>query len=138
MTDVLVVSDSPAVRADIRAALGGKGVTIREITRGAEVLAAAREQTPDLAVLDMQVGKMGAMATCMDLRLEEGAGRLPHIPVMVLLDRRPDVFLARSTGAEGWVVKPLDALRIARAAKALLSGGRYEDTTNEPVTVALG
>ena len=33
----------------------------------------------------------------------------------MLLDRRPDVFLARRSGAEGWMVKPLDPLRLRRA-----------------------
>ena len=56
---------------------------------------------------------MGGMATCMDLRLEESGGRLPHVPVLMLLDRRADVFLARRAGADGWVVKPLDSIRLA-------------------------
>ena len=38
----------------------------------------------------------------------------------MLLDRRPDVFLARRSGAEGWLVKPLDPIRLRRATAALL------------------
>ena len=45
----------------------------------------------------------------------------------MLLDRRPDVFLARRSGAEGWLVKPLDPLRLRRADAALLDGGTYYD-----------
>ena len=47
------------------------------------------------------------------------------MPVLMLLDRRPDVFLARRSGAEGWLVKPLDPLRLRRAVTALLDGGTY-------------
>lgn len=139
MTEVLVVSDSAAVRAEVRAVIDAPGVSIKELTRGAEVLPAAAnaDQAPDLAVLDMQIGKMGGVATCMELRLDEGAGRLPRIPVLVLLDRRADVFLARSAGADGWLLKPLNPIRLARAVKALLAGGRYEDSTDKPVTVSL-
>ena len=64
------------------------------------------------------------MATCMQLRLEEGAGRLPQLPVLMLLDRHADVFLARRSDADGWLVKPLDAFRLRRAADALLAGGQ--------------
>ena len=53
-------------------------------------------------------------------------------PIMMLLDRSADVFLARRSDADGWLVKPLDAIRIRRAAEALLAGGEY----HERLTVA--
>ena len=56
----------------------------------------------------------------------------------MLLDRRPDVFLARRSGAEGWLVKPLDPLRLRRAAAALLDGGTYVDDSYQPVPVLVG
>jgi hypothetical protein len=45
----------------------------------------------------------------------------------MLLDRAADMHLARRSGAEGWLVKPLDALRLRRAADALVAGGRYTE-----------
>ena len=84
---------------------------------------------PDLVVLDLQIGNMGGIATCIDLRHEAGAGRLPDVPVLMLLDRQADVFLARRSGADGWVVKPLDAFSLRRAATAILEG--EGDTTVE-------
>jgi len=133
--DVLVVSDSPAVRAEVTSAIADRGTTVWELTHGAEVLAAVKDKTPDLAILDLQIGKMGGMATCMELRLEEGAGRLPHIPVLMLLDRRADVFLAKRSAAQGWIVKPLDPLRLARAVREVAAGGSYHDESFRPVTV---
>ena len=115
MPEVLVVSDSAKVRDEVVSAIFDPTTNVRELTRGKEVRAAVDDTTPDLVVIDMQIGKMGGMATCMDLRLEESGGRLPHVPVLMLLDRRADVFLARRSGAEGWLVKPLDPLRIQRA-----------------------
>jgi DNA-binding response OmpR family regulator len=136
--DVLLVSDSAAVRREVRAAIEGGDISVRELSRGADVVPAVRERAPQLAVLDLQIGKMGGMATCMELRLEGGAGRLPHVPVLMLLDRRADVFLARRSAADGWVVKPLDALRLARAVRTILAGGSYEDVAYKPVTVLPG
>ena len=43
------------------------------------------------------------------------------VPLM-LLDRQADVFLAKRSGADGWVVKPLDAFTLRRAAVAILEG----------------
>ena len=110
-------------------------VTVEEITRGAEVRPAVEHDAPDLVVLDLQIGNMGGMAVCLDLRLEEGAGRLPHVPVLMLLDRRADVFLARRSEAEGWLVKPLDPLRLRKAVRTLLSGGTFHDQAFKPQPV---
>jgi DNA-binding response OmpR family regulator len=137
MPEVLVVSDSPNVREEVIASLPDSNITVRELTHGAEVMPAVLSKAPDLVILDQQIGRMGGMATCLDLHLEEGAGRLPHVPVLMLLDRRADVFLARRSDAEGWVVKPLDPMRLTRAMSALLAGGTYEDTAYRPVTVPL-
>jgi hypothetical protein len=46
---------------------------------------------------------------------------LPHVNVLMLLDRRADVHLARRSAAEGWLIKPLDPLSIKRAATQILS-----------------
>ena len=45
----------------------------------------------------------------------------------MLLDRKADLHLARRSGAEGWLIKPLDALRLKRAAKAIMNGGTYTE-----------
>ena len=137
MPELLVVSDSPNVRQAVIASLPDTNITVRELTEGAQVLPAVRTSTPDLVVLDQQIGRMGGMATCLDLHLEQGAGRLPHVPVLMLLDRRADVFLARRSEAEGYVVKPLDPLRLGRAITTLLNGDTYEDAAYRPVTVPL-
>jgi DNA-binding response OmpR family regulator len=130
--DVLIVTDAAWVVDDIRAAIGGPDVTLRSVNAGVGLLPEVQRRVPDLVVLDLQVGNMGGMAACLNLRLEEGAGRVERIPILMLLDRRPDVFLARRSDADGWLLKPLDALRTRRAVEALLAGGRYEDATNAP------
>ncbi len=133
--DVLIAADGSWVHDEVRQVLRGPDITIRWVRSGQEAVAAVRERAPDLAVLDLQIGQMGAMAISLDLRLEEGMGRLPHVPILILLDRRPDVFLARRSGAEGFVVKPLDPIRLRKAVNALLAGGTYEDDSYKPETV---
>ena len=135
VAEVLIASDAKWVVQEITAALSSVDDTVREVSRGQDLLPAVAEHTPDIAIIDLQIGRMGGMATCLDLRLEEGAGRLPHVPVLMLLDRRPDVFLARRAQAEGWLVKPLDALRVRKAITTVINGGTYEDDAYRPVTV---
>jgi DNA-binding response OmpR family regulator len=91
------------------------------------VLPEVQRQLPDLVVLDLQIGNMGGMATCIALRHEDAAGRLPGLPILMLLDRHADVFLAQRSEADGWLIKPLDAFRLRKAAQALMAGGRYTE-----------
>jgi DNA-binding response OmpR family regulator len=135
MAEILIASDDVTVVDSLRAAVEGPDTTVRAVVRGEAVGPAMLAQAPDLVVLDLQIGNMGGMATCVHLRLEGGAERLPLAPVLMLLDRRPDVFLARRAGADGFVLKPLDAIRLRAAVDALLAGGRYEDTTGAPVEI---
>jgi DNA-binding response OmpR family regulator len=130
--DVLVVTDAAWVLDDLRAAVGDAEVTLRSVRAGVDVLPAVQAKLPDLVVLDLQIGNMGGMATCMHLRLEEGAGRLDPVPILMLLDRRPDVFLAKRADADGWLLKPLDAIRTRKAVHALLRGERFEDGSQAP------
>ena len=129
---VLVVSDADRIHQEVRSVVDGTDVTVREVRSGAAVLAAVREQAPDLVISDMQVGNMGAVAICLELRLEESGGRLDHVPVLILLDRRPDVFLARRADADGWVLKPLDPIRLRKAIQALLAGESFFDESYRP------
>jgi DNA-binding response OmpR family regulator len=133
---ILVASDAPTVRAEIAAVASTPEITVEEARSGPEVMETVAASLPDLVVVDLQMGNMGGMAVCLELRLEESYGKLDHVPVLMLLDRRPDVFLARRSGAEGWIVKPLDPIRIRRAIRALLDGGTYEDESYRPLSVA--
>jgi DNA-binding response OmpR family regulator len=135
VAEILIATDADWVVDELRAAVEGPDVAVRAVRRGEAVPAAVREHDPDLVVLDLQIGNMGGMATCVHLRLEAEAGRLPAIPILMLLDRRPDVFLARRSGADGFVLKPLDAIRLRKAVTTLLAGGSYEDPTGAPVEV---
>jgi CheY-like chemotaxis protein len=132
----VIAGDAPGVRNEVRAVLGARSYTVREVTTGPMLMAAVAEQPPDLVVCDFQIGQMGGMALTRELRLEESGGRLPHIPVLLLLDRRPDVFLSRRSQAEGFLVKPLDPIRLRRAVTAILDGGTFEDDAYRPAESA--
>ena len=134
---ILVATDADWIRDEVEAALAAPDRSVRWVRRGTDVLPTVANDPPELVVLDLQIGNMGGMATCMALHLEAGADRLPRIPVLMLLDREADVFLARRCDADGWMIKPIDAIRLRKAATALLAGGTYHegipDDAGEPL-----
>ena len=135
--DIVVATDSISVFDQINSVVGGPGATVRWIRSGLEVREDLNARPADLAIVDMQIGTMGGIAVALDLRLEADAGRLDRCPVLLVLDRRADVFLARRSGAEGWILKPLDPIRLRRASSALLAGGTWHDKSFVPDPVAV-
>ena len=131
---ILLATDVDWIVDDITAALGGPDTSFTVCREGRVVVGVVAEREPDLAILDMQIGSKGGMAVTMAMRLDESADMLPHVPVIMLLDRRADVFLARRSGADGWLIKPLDPLRIKRAVAAVLAGGTYVEGVSVPTS----
>ena len=124
---ILIATDAQWVLDEVVATLDSPSVSFAVVTDGRKVVDAVRERTPDIAVLDMQVGNMGAMAITMDLRLDQSSGALPSVPVLVLLDRVADVHMARRSGANGWIIKPLDSLRLRKAVTEVAAGGCHAE-----------
>jgi DNA-binding response OmpR family regulator len=120
VTEVLIATDADPVFDEVEAALADESTTVVRVRAGTAVGDAVAAGHPGLVILDLQIGNMGGVATCLHLRHEAGEGRLPDTPILMLLDREADVFLARRSGADGWLVKPLDAFALRRAATEIL------------------
>ncbi len=127
MPTVLIATDADWIFDEVDAALSDEDTTVVRVRRGRDVSAAARQIEPDLIVLDMQIGNMGGIATALNLEQEFEDDTTPAAPILLLLDRPADVPLARRWGVDGWLVKPLDALRLRRAARALLAGETWDE-----------
>ncbi len=120
-TTVLVATDSDQLHSEVEAALDGDHQILR-IRTGCEVLHAVKTHQPAVVVLDLQIGNMGGMAACLDLRLEQRAGRIGTQRVVMLLDREADVFLGRRSEADAWLVKPINQLALRRTVNEVLAG----------------
>lgn len=138
MPKVLLATDADWIHEEVDAAIAGDDIEVLRVRQGKDVLPAVYELEPDLVVLDLQIGNMGGMAACMNIRLDESVGKLDHVPILMLLDRDVDAFLAKRSDADGWVVKPLDAFRLRKAATALLGGGTHHEGMDTPVDTAAG
>ncbi len=124
---ILIATDADWIVDDVVAALGTDDTTFTVCRDGRVVAGQVAERLPDLGIFDLQIGSMGGMAVTMSLRLDESGGLLPHVPVLMLLDRRADLHLARRSAADGWLIKPLDPLRLRQAADEIVAGGRYTE-----------
>jgi CheY-like chemotaxis protein len=132
MTTILVAAEAKWVRDQVRSAFVGPGQEVVEVTRGQDVRDTFAAIEPDLVVLDLQIGNMGGVAVAIDLRLEESGGRLPHARILLLLDRRDDVFIARRADVAVTLVKPVDAGVLRRAAAPLLAAAAAAADDDEP------
>jgi DNA-binding response OmpR family regulator len=125
VSTILLAADADWLYDDVHATLAGRRRAVHRVRSGKDVLAAVEADAPELVILDLQTGNQGGMATCMDLRLEQDMGRIPDFPILMLLDRDDDIFLAKRADADGWLIKPIEPFRLRRAVKTLLAGDTY-------------
>ncbi|MGB2757553.1 MAG: response regulator [Acidimicrobiia bacterium] len=124
MITVLVAADADWLQTLVQSSLLADDARIVAVKNGREVRAAMLEHRPDVAVLDMQIGSMGGIAVALDLQLEAADGRMPAIPVVLLLDREADQTLAERVRADAVLVKPLDASQLRSTVLQLVEGFR--------------
>ncbi len=109
MPRILLIADVPWVVNDVRASLSPPGYELIETTEPRTAAEAAREHDVDAVVVDLQVGSMGGMAVTHEVRSRFGAAGAASPPVVIMLDRSADGFLAKRAGADGWLLKPFTA-----------------------------
>lgn len=131
MTEVLLATDADWLFDEVSASLCEPGVTVSRIRDGRDLAQAAKQLSPDLVILDLQVGTKGGVASSIDLGHDIATGRAPATRIMLLLDRDADRWLARHANADGWLIKPLDAFRLRKTASRILAGEQVFE--GEPV-----
>lgn len=112
---IMLIADSPWVGNRVKAALDGRADLV-EITEPGAITELAEPAEAEAVIVDMQVGSMGGMALVRALRDELP----PGAPVIMLLDRTADEFLARRAGAGAWLLKPFTTQDLRAALDAVL------------------
>ena len=115
MEKILLIADSDWVRDDVTAALDGVNRSVVGTSDPHEAVTAGIAQAPSAYVVDMQVASMGGMATTRSLRAAMSNGDIATVPIVLLLDRTADAFLAGRAGATSWVTKPFTAQELRGA-----------------------
>ncbi len=115
MSRILLVADVPWVRSEVHASVTTPDFDVVDLDDPAAAAEAAFSGDYDAVVVDLQVGSMGGMALARSIREQAGLVGSNPIPVVMLLDRAADAFLAKRAGAAAWLTKPFDAHEIRAA-----------------------
>lgn len=113
---ILVVDDDPAIVSFVRRGLIYEGYTIDTASSGEEALAKAREQEPDLVVLDIMMPGLDGIEVTRRLRQASG------VPILMLTARSAvaDRVAGLESGADDYLVKPFAFDELLARVKALL------------------
>ncbi|HJE57227.1 MAG TPA: response regulator transcription factor [Nocardiopsis listeri] len=128
MIRVLLADDQALIRGALAAMLDLESdiTVVAQVGTGEEVLAAARETTPDVALLDIQMpGKDGFAAA------EELRRNVPGCRVLICTTFSRPGYLVRamSAGATGFMVKDAPPEELAKAVRKVSKGVRVVDPT---------
>ena len=120
---LLVCDDEPVLRDLLRATFENHGYDVVEARDGSEALSRARENRPDLIVIDLMLPGESGLDTVRELR---GDAAFRSTPVIVLTARTQvaDRTAAAEAGADFYVSKPFSPLGLARIAGRLLENVR--------------
>ena len=104
MSKILIVDDSPTVTAINQAALEGEGYEVITAADGEEGFKKAREEKPDLILLDVMLPKLDGYNICRMLKFDE---KFKNIPIIMLTAKASDADKKTGTvvGADDYVVK---------------------------------
>jgi signal transduction histidine kinase len=120
---ILVVDDSAELRELTREILLSERHVVLEAGTGTEALARAAEG-PDLVVLDVALPDIDGFEVCRRLKRDR---RTAHIPVLLLSGVRREVedrVRGLETGADGYLVRPLESAELIATVRSLLRGSR--------------
>jgi two-component system, OmpR family, response regulator MprA len=103
MQRILVVDDDPAITSVLRRGLSYEGFTVHTAASGRDGLAIAREQPPDLIILDIMMPDLDGLEVLRRIRAAD-----PKLPVLMLTarDAPADQIHGLENGADDYVVKP--------------------------------
>ncbi|KAA2266049.1 response regulator transcription factor [Solihabitans fulvus] len=137
MIRVLLADDQALVRGALASMLGLEAdiEVVAQVSSGDQVVAAARETNPDVALLDVQMPGKDGLTAAAELR-----DALPSCRVVICTTFGRPGYLARamSAGAAGFVVKDAPPEQLVDAVRRVHSGLRVVDPVLAAESLASG
>ena len=124
---ILIVDDNPTNVKVLQTRLAAEGYEVITAADGEEGLAAAREQTPDLILLDVMMPKLDGFEVCRRLRADAAFPFTPIIMVTAMADSK-DVVAGLEAGGDEYLTKPVDHAALAARVRSMLRIKRLHDT----------
>jgi twitching motility two-component system response regulator PilH len=120
MSKILIVDDSPTETFAFKAMLQTNGFDVITADNGADGIALARQEQPDVVLMDIVMpGLNGFQAT---RQLTKGADTA-HIPVIIVTtkDQETDRVWGQRQGASGYLVKPVTEKGLVKAIRDVMA-----------------
>src|SRR6187397_893158 len=116
---ILIVDDNETNRDILMARLGPQGYELSQAADGEEALAAAKEQLPDLILLDIMMPKLDGIEVC---RRIKGDAAMPFTPIILCTAKADskDVVAGLEAGADEYLTKPIDQMALVARVKSVL------------------
>lgn len=130
MPKILLIDDDAHIRDVVRFALSREGFTVTEAENGAEGLAAAERDPPDLILLDVMMPEMDGTEVCRRLR------RSSRVPIIFLSSRDEEIdrVLGLELGGDDYVSKPFSPRELVARVKAVLRRMEPRDPAPAPAS----
>ena len=124
---ILVVEDEQKIASLLRRGLLYEGYTVDVAPNGETGLQMARDNPPDLVLLDIMLPGIDGLEVCRRLRAAS------DVPILMLTakDAIPDRVAGLDSGADGYMVKPFDFDELLARVRALLRRVQTKTTREE-------
>jgi DNA-binding response OmpR family regulator len=131
MTRILVVDDEPTILDSVGYALQREGFEVSSARDGAEGLRLAREENPDVIVLDVMLPGLSGREVCRQLRSES------DVPILMLSARGGEIdrVLGLELGADDYVTKPFSLAELVSRIRALLRRRELDRTHRDALRI---
>jgi len=128
---ILVVDDEPKIVRLARDYLERSNFRVHPAEDGITALAAARQEKPDLVVLDLNLPGMDGLDVCRALRRESS------VPIIMLTARAEEMdrLIGLELGADDYIVKPFSPRELVARVRAVLRRTQGEVQSPEMVRV---
>ncbi|HSF26143.1 MAG TPA: response regulator [Actinomycetes bacterium] len=121
---VLVVDDSPQIRALIRVNLELEGFEVITLADGAEALERVQAIAPDVMTIDVKMPRLDGFETVQRLRADPATASLP-IAVVTACAQATDRQRGQEVGVDAYITKPFDpAVLVAEVRRLVDTLGR--------------
>jgi len=130
---ILIVEDDPGILLSLKDEFESQGYEVSAAEDGEKGFKMAKQQKPELIILDIMLPVIDGYEICKRLRME---GDTTPIIMLTVKDKEIDRVLGLELGADDYVTKPFSLLELMARVKSVLR--RTEERTKDLTSYSFG
>jgi DNA-binding response OmpR family regulator len=132
MSKILVVEDDEAMAVALQDGFAYEGHEVTRAADGEEGLRLAREEAPEIVILDVMLPKMTGLEVCKVLR-----GEGSQLPIIMLTARGQEIdkVLGLKLGADDYITKPFSFMELMARVEAVLRRSQPQKSCPDDASV---